>query len=84
MLKYLEQKKADLEAKREVKQESYTDIEERVEEYRKILYAERNSEITAKNMLIDAQVAILDEVIEETKNAFELVEEEEPSEVELD
>ncbi len=70
MLNYLNQKKADLEARKAVKSETYADIEEKVEEYRKTLYTQRNEEIKQNNMLIDAQVAILDEVIEETARAI--------------
>ena len=71
MLNYLETKRADLEARKAVKSEIYADIEETVEEYRKTLYTARNAEIDQQNMLIDAQVAILDEVIEETKKAVD-------------
>ena len=71
MLKYLKQKKADLEARKAVKLDNYADIEEKVEEYRKTLLTQRNEEIEQKNMLIDAQVAILDEVIEETERVIE-------------
>jgi preprotein translocase subunit SecA len=71
MLNYLEDKKAKLEARKLAKSETYADIDDQVEEYRKILYTERNEYIEQKNMLIDAQVAILDEVIEETKKAVD-------------
>ncbi len=71
MLNYLSKKKADLEARKAVKSEVYTDIEEKVEEYRKTLYTQRNEAIDKENTLIDAQVAILDEVIEETARVIE-------------
>lgn len=71
MLNYLNQKKADLESKKALKEVVYTDIEAKVEEYRKELYSARNAEIDKHNMLIDAQVAILDEVIYETEKAIE-------------
>ena len=86
MLSYLEEKRATLEARKAVKSEVYADIDEHVEEYKNSLYTARNEAIDNQNMLINAQVAILDEVIEETKKAVdEVVEEveEEPTETEL-
>lgn len=71
MLSYLEQKKADLEARKVEQQIVYPDLDAKVEEYRKELYTARDSEIQENNKLIDAQVAILDEVIEETKKVIE-------------
>lgn len=85
MLSYLEQKRATLEARKAVKSDVYVDIDEHVEEYKLSLYKERNEAIDNKNMLIDAQVAILNEVIEETNSAVETETEaeEEPTETEL-
>ena len=84
MLSYLEQKRATLEARKAVKSAVYVDIDEHVEEYKRSLYEERNKDIYNKNLLIDAQVAILNEVIEETTNAVENdVEEEQPTETNL-
>lgn len=70
MLNYLNQKKETLEAQRVESKIVYEDIEQKVEEYRKELYTERYAEVDKKNMLIDAQIAILDEVIEETAKAI--------------
>ena len=70
MLNYLEQKRASLEARKAVKSDVYADIEEKVDEYRNMLYTQRNEAIDKENTLIDAQVAILDEVIEETTRAI--------------
>lgn len=84
MLKYLEEKRATLEARKAVKSDVYADIDEHIEEYKNSLYKERNEAIDNQNMVIDAQVAILNEVIEETKNAVENgVEEEQAIETEL-
>lgn len=71
MLNYLNQKKADLEARKVETQIIYPDLEAKVEEYKKELYKARDAEIAETNKLIDAQVAILDEVIEETKKAVD-------------
>ena len=70
MLSYLESKKASLEARKAVKSEVYADIDEQVEEYRKTLYTARNEAIDESNKIIDAQVTILNEVIEETTKAI--------------
>lgn len=71
MLNYLEYKKTELEKQKAVKEPTYADIEEKVEQFRKEQYTARYAEIDTKNMLIDAQVAILDEVSEEALKADE-------------
>ena len=71
MLSYLEHKKAELEARKVEPSIVYPDLDAKVEEYRKELYTARDTEINENNKLIDAQVAILDEVIEDTKKAVE-------------
>ncbi len=76
MLNYLKQKKETLEAQKEEPKIVYEDIEQKVEEYRKELYTARYAEVDKKNMLIDAQIAILDEVIEETERVIEEAEKE--------
>jgi type I restriction-modification system DNA methylase subunit len=63
MLEYLKVKREELEAKRIEPCVVYKDLEKKIDEYRSQLYAERDAEVTENNKLIDAQVAILDEVI---------------------
>lgn len=71
MLNYLEQKKASLVAQKVEPSLVYEDLDRKVEEYKKELYTARNAEIAEHNKLIDAQVAILDEVKEEVAKAIE-------------
>lgn len=71
MLEYLKAKREALGAKKIEPSIVYEDLERKIEEYRSKLYAEKDAEVTEHNKLIDAQVAILDEVIEETEKAME-------------
>lgn len=74
MLNYLENKRVELEAQKVEPSTMYPDLERKIDEYRAMLYQERDTEIARKNMLINAQIAILDEVIEEAKKPAETVE----------
>lgn len=71
MLDYLKTKKEALEARKIEPSIVYEELERQIEEYRSKLYAEKDAQVTEHNKLIDAQVAILDEVIEETAKAME-------------
>ena len=71
MLEYLTKKREELEEQKTETSIVYEDIERKVDEYRKELYAVRDAEINEKNKLIDAQLAILDEVIDEATKPCE-------------
>lgn len=77
MLNYLEGKRVELEAQKVEHSIVYPDLERKIDEYRSMLYQERDTEIARKNMLIDAQIQILDEVIDEARKPKEETEQKE-------
>ena len=65
MIEILKAKREQLKEQKVIPSTFYEDLERLIDEYRAKLYAERDGQIAEQNLIIDAKIELLDDLIEE-------------------